>query len=365
MAYPFSACNSAGHLDPFLPLAAGNYFHQIGESSWRLATAKTLTSLLQSASPPEFRTILACDHDFACELPPAELQRVGYVGAFYADFDGEGLDEVCPKFRAFLTKLEHVGVDLDMVRLFATGGRGFHVEVPMACFVADVPTDGIPGLPYIYREMAFALYVDTLDVRVYSAKRGRMWRVPNRRRANGAFKVPLTTAEAKAATPDTYHGLVAAPRPFPPLVQPQFCPGLAKIYADARDKDAAMATRKRAVAKQATEFSRRFSGRLPPSIAALGAGRLPARGGWNLIAMQLSLTALACGMDEDALVNSCHGLIHSHQSDGHRYNTWVKREAELRRMYGYCSDTPAYEASAAGLRAVLPKGLRCNDLRGL
>jgi len=45
--------------------------------------------------------------------------------------------------------------------------------------------------------MAYKLYVDTLDLRVYSAKRGRMWRTPNVQRENGKYKVPISLGEAR------------------------------------------------------------------------------------------------------------------------------------------------------------------------
>jgi hypothetical protein len=35
-------------------------------------------------------------------------------------------------------------------------------------FMGKVPTVGVPHLPSIYREMAHSLFVDTLDLRVYS-----------------------------------------------------------------------------------------------------------------------------------------------------------------------------------------------------
>jgi len=64
----------------------------------------------------------------------------------------------------------------DNVRIFATGKKGFHVEVPAEIFQTKIAKGGLTGLPAIYKEMAFSMFVDIMDWRVYSARKGRMWR---------------------------------------------------------------------------------------------------------------------------------------------------------------------------------------------
>jgi hypothetical protein len=96
------------------------------------------------------------------------------------------------KFQHFLGVLLEQGVDLQAVRMFATGGRGYHIEVPQEIFLPKPAKPGIPRLPLIYREMAYELYVDPLDLRVYSTRKGRMWRTVGVKRENGKFKVPIT-----------------------------------------------------------------------------------------------------------------------------------------------------------------------------
>ncbi len=78
-------------------------------------------------------------------------------------------------------------------------------------------------MPLIFREVAYKLFVDTLDMRVYSARRGRMWRAPGVQRENGKFKVPLTKDEAfnmrvkdyavvRVGVGDTRHDITGAGR---------------------------------------------------------------------------------------------------------------------------------------------------------
>lgn len=361
MAYS-NAVRFSSHQEQFEPLAAGYYSFATGKTTWRHTDAEGLRVLLVD-NPPEFRTILSRSVKSLEDLTLEEINAVRYAGSAYFDFDGESLEEVIPAFQSFLSKLTEAELDLEQVRLYASGGRGFHVEVPMACFMPTPPEGGIVGLPYIYREMANSLYVDCLDLNVYSAKLGRMWRVPNRQRDNGRYKVPLSVEEALGCTPESYLVLTSKPRTFPPLEPPCFCPKLGLIYSRAKDKLAMKPARKRS--PQSSECLRRFHGSLPPSITALCQGRLPARGGWNRITMQLALTAQACGVSEDALVGASKRLIEGHVSDGGRYSTPSRRECELRRMYWYMEGNAAYQVSVGALRSILPAAYYPRDLRGL
>lgn len=345
--------------DPHMPLAAGRYHYQATpESRWILVDSDRLAVMLNSGKPPVLRNVLAITAGDVEQ--PATLK---YAGPFYADFDAESIDEAIAAVRKFLAKLEALGLELETVRLFATGKKGFHLEVPSTCF-AELPPDGLPLLPKIYGAMGDELHVDCLDRRVFSCGKGRMWRCPNIKRDNGKFKVPVTTAEIEVMTAEMYTELTSAPRPFPPLATPEWVPELAELFDRCRAKVEASAARRVSAPRVDTAFQKRFGGKLPPVLAALGQGRFPSPVGWNLIVIQLGLAAHAVGMDEDALVSACRGLIANHESDGGRYNTPHKREAEMRRMYDYLPNSN-YQLSVGGLRSILPKGLRCNDFKGL
>lgn len=349
--------------DPHFLLPSGTFFTTTGQRTWTPASRDELAERLQGSNPPEFSTVLAIqdDPDFD-RMTADEVRKVAYSGPLYFDLDGESIEEAIDAFKTLLAKLQGLDLDLGAVRLFASGKRGFHLEVPPACFVPNgLPVGGVVGLPHIYREMAQTLYVDCLDMRVYSAKKGRMWRVPNRQRDNGQFKVPLSVDQALTVTPESYTTLCSAPREFPSLTAPTFCPALGLLYVKAKDKVAYAKPKRSSVGA----LRQRFGANLPPSIAALCEGRIPARGGWNAIALQLATVADELGIDEDALIERCRGLIQAHDSDGSRYNTPAKREAELRRMCRYVSGNVCYSASAGGLRSILPAGLRVNDFRGM
>lgn len=360
MTYP-----KINSLDPSIPLPPGvTFFVTTGERPWIAKDAVQVLALLEGDAPPEFKTVLgivgAPDFD---RMTADEVRAVKYVGPWYADLDGETIEEVVTAFKGLLAKLQGKGLDLGACRLYATGGRGFHVEVPPECFLpGGLPVGGVVGLPHIYREMALEIHVNCMDMRVYSGRKGRMWRIPNRQRANGAFKVPLTVAEALNITAEGYADLCRSPRPFPALAAPTFAPGLGALWIAGKDKLV------RAKPKRSTSggaLRQRFGATLPPSIAALCRGEIPARGGWNVIALQLCTLAHEQGLDENTLITFCKGLIERHQGDGQRYGTPAKREAELRRMFAYLEGNPCYSVDVGGLRSILPAGLRVSDFRGL
>ena len=353
---------SAGSIDPYMPLV-GSYFHSIGKTAWLPILAKDLDARLASDNPPEFRTVSGIIGNLDAEMPEGGWRT---LAPMYFDIDAADIADAIAALRKLLGKFRDTGLDLGMCRIFASGVKGFHVEIPMACFMASIPAEGIVGLHKAYKEIAYALWVDDLDSKIYSGRSGRMWRVPNRQRSGGTYKVPLTVDEALNMTAESYAELVSAPRPFPPLLAPAFCAGLALIFANATKMVEVKAKVQRKASGTDKALKIRFGEKFPPTLAAFGQGRFPARedAGWNRIVIQLSTAAHALGIDEEATVAAFQGLIDSHQSDG-RYNSSRKREAELRRMYDYVGGSATYSFSVGGIRSILPQGLRCNDFRGL
>lgn len=351
----------------------GLYFfrQQTSTSPWIAAPASERERIIAQYRP-ELVTVLDVSSDFSTDLTADEMESLRHAGPAYADFDGtDGVADATDGFQRFLGKIQDLGQDLDQCRLYASGGRGYHAEIPLACFLPVVPPEGIVGLPAILKEIALnpAIFTDTLDQRVYSGRRGRMWRVPNFRRPSGLYKVPLTPSEALTMTPERYAEVCSSPRFLPPPAPPQLNPQLARLFADARAKVGVKATRKAATAHAVTEMQERFAMAgypLPPSLLALLSGDVLPREnvGFNQIALQACIVAVAMGVDEDTLINLSRHLIEHHHGDGNKYTTPRKREDALRKVYSSV-DGSSYTASARGIRAILPPTMRCNDLRGL
>jgi len=327
-------------------------------SSWEIALASERAKVIADRKP-ELATILDVDNAFGTDLTLDELLAVKYNGPCYFDFDGGGedLNTVIAQFKTFVNKLKGKSVDLSMVRFYASGGRGFHIEIPLPMLLGKVPPMGVAHLPHIFKEIAYELYVDTLDLRVYSAKKGRMWRCPNFKRGNGKYKVQITADEALAMTPEFYESVCSVPRGTLPVEPPVFNGGLGLLFSVARDKVDAAAKKAKAKKKSAVSLTR-FKGDWPKALTTLittGEGVKDGTG-WNRVAMQLSLTGQALGRTEEQVLTDLAPLIETYVGDSERYGSRVRRANHFRDMWRYLEGNITYDFDVAGLGSILDKG---------
>lgn len=341
------------------------YYQQVGgEEFWQVGLADSRQHVLDTERP-RFVTVLDLDAAVDETFTKQQIQGLKYRGPLYFDFDGTDIAEVLDKARLLLGKIVALDVDPRSLRFYATGGRGFHIEVPWETFLAKIPKHGVVYLPAIYKEMAYELYVDTLDLRVYSGRKGRMWRTPGVKRENGKYKVPITADELMEMTVEDYAALCSAPREVAAPVPPTLSQKLAVMYAKAESKIEA-ASKKKKDAKKDFELLAKFKGAYPPSLAAVMAGAVENPGtGFHTIALQVAITSNALGKTEEQMLAAAEGVIEKHKSDGSRYNTPQKRRTELQRLFSYTQDNPCYEYSKDAVRRLLPMSTATPDLDGL
>jgi hypothetical protein len=167
--------------------------------------------------------------------------------------------------------MEENEVDLDSISWYASGSRGFHAEIPQALFIPKPPKAGVQELPQIYREMLYQVYTDTMDLRVYTGRKGRQWRTPNVQRENGKFKVPVTAAEIREMNAEDYQELVSAPRAWPEIASPRLNNFLAVIYSKAEQK-VSEGVKKRGSSQKDLNLLNRYKGDFPPTMLKIMAG---------------------------------------------------------------------------------------------
>lgn len=217
-----------------------NYWN-FEKDAWREVPEGDLPSVIASGQA-RFHTILSTT--FRDGSPGA-----AYRGPFYLDVDVKeeqgGIAVATQATNRLADKLADKGVDLAQCRLFASGGKGYHIEVPSEIFRdGGDPATGTPALAAIYRDMADSIYVEGLDLAVYSGSKGRQWRIPNVDRGNGRYKVPITLAELRSMTPEGYAALTSSPRPAVATDQPTIAAGLALEFVNASQKVAAITKKK-------------------------------------------------------------------------------------------------------------------------
>jgi hypothetical protein len=335
-----------------------------GEDAWHEALSTHRDQIIRERQPA-FVTVLDADSVPREDWGRDDYAKMRYSGPIYFDWDAEDVTDAITNFNLFLDKLQDMGVNLNSLRLYATGGRGFHLEVPMATFIPKIPKGGMTGLPYIYREMAMELVVDTLDMRVYTGRRGRMWRTPNVVRTNGRFKVPILVADARAMTPERYEELTSVQTSEPVRELPTLNMAMAAMFIKAQGRvDEAIKRRSKGTADEA--LLARFKGQFPPTLQKIMKGEsLAPNVGFHKVAMQLAITANALGKSADDLVTQCQELCANYSGDSSRYGSPRKRKEELRRMWEYTHDNPCYSFSKGAIRSLLDIDAPTGDLDGV
>ncbi len=334
-----------------------------GEEAWHSALSEHRSKVIAELKPA-FVTVLNASVIPEQGWSREQYDAVKYSGPFYVDWDAETLEEAITGFHQFLAKLKESNVDLSCLRLYATGGRGFHLEMPEEVFMPKVPRAGVAHLPAIYKEMAWELFVDTMDTKVYTARKGRMWRTPGIKRPNDLYKVPLTVEQALTITPEDYNLLCAEPRLEPERSAPTLSTTLASLYSSAADK-VQKGVKNRGKSSKDLEKLGRFKGEFPNSVKRIMAGEgLQSGIGFNRVALQLAIVANTLGKTQDQFVASCQGLIENHVSDG-RYNSPRKRKQALRDLWNYTNESDTYTYSAGGIKSLVTPDFPTGDLDGI
>ena len=340
-----------------------SFYQTNKDDKWHLFLSSDKDRIIADVKP-ELITVLDVDCSFSHDLTPEEQDKLKYRGPLYFDFDADSIEEVTPQFQAMLTNLKAKGVRLEQCRLFLSGGKGYHIEIPSQIFAAKPSPHGTAKLPAIYREMAHDMFVEMLDLRVYTAKRGRQWRCPNIKRANGKYKVQITAEEAMNIDEDMYADLIKHPRPLFQEAPPEFCPDLALVYSQARDKVEAFSKRKKSkVAALATLAP--FKGQWPATMRDMLNGQgIKENVGWNKIALQIAIMADALHKTEEQTLADAEPLIESYSGDSARYNSVVKRRNELRNQIRYITGCLTYEYSPGGILSLLTaEAIQASDLQ--
>ena len=128
----------------------------------------------------------------------------------HLDIDAEGnLELALQRLHAVLDRLEAWGVDLGSIRIYFSGAKGFHIEIPHTLFGGFIPSKEFPKR---LRRAAKRIFGDIpFDTSVYDAL--RLWRIENSRNAKSRlFKIRLTVGEARTASIDEITALAAEPR---------------------------------------------------------------------------------------------------------------------------------------------------------
>ena len=181
------------------------------KEAWRFVSVKQIEA---SSKPPAYISVLQVDQEVGALEDAGEdtLELVKYKGPMYFDLDSnDDIEAVLESSRSLLEKLRNqLGVPDEYIRCWLSGGKGVHFTIHEKVFGVKRATK---YLPYIWHEIAKQVQVPHLDMGVYSAGRGRLWRCPGvARPGSGTYKVPVSLEELAGMDAETYAILCAQPR---------------------------------------------------------------------------------------------------------------------------------------------------------
>lgn len=341
------------------------FWYQMPDSKvWHLSEASQRETVLRNKNP-EFVTVLDAASTFDESDENFNKANVKYRGPMYFDWDNENdLGSAIEGFKSFLQKLAVNGVNLYSLGLYASGSKGFHLEIPMEVFIEKPPKVGIQSLPYIYREVALNNVTEDLDLRVYSASKGRMWRRIGHVRPNDKYKVPLSVEDALTITVERYAEL-ASLCPEKDIVRdkPELNVWLATEFSVATDKVSRLNKSRSKVKESSETLVKHFRGEYPQTIKDIMQGNgLAENAGFQKIALQLAITANALNKEKKQFLADCEGLCNTYQGDSSRYGSPRKRRDELSRMFEYTFNNSQYCYSPGAIKSLLDPAVATFDL---
>lgn len=314
-------------------------------SEWVLVDGETPETHLTSygTKATAFYTVLFLDRPLKED---SDFDEVKYQGPFYVDIDAADIDESIASAKYTLRRLLDLGVPENRISIYATGKKGFHFEVPMNVFTVEAP---VQDLPAIYRVMARELGLPLYDDSVYSAGKGRMWRMPNVVRPdNGAYKVPISAEELRTLDEDTYRVLVAEPRHrvFADGVN-GFAATFAALFKGAQMQVAARP--KFAPMQSGRDLFKGLEGDVPECMKRVAAGQdLNPEVNFNDRALQFVKGLIEWGQDPDALIEQM-----AETNPSRSYPTARDRRRELIKKYRTIGRQAAYTFTCHGIKRTL------------
>ena len=172
--------------------------------------------------------------------------------------------------RQFLRRLELEDVQLDALRFYFSGAKGFHVEIPHTLFGGFEPSDEL----HVYERAAAIELMGGIpfDRAVYDKL--RLWRLPNTLNAKGQrYKIPLNLQEIRELTMEEILELAEHPQPrLAAAPDSDWLPNdyLVEVWARAQGQHGPVASDTQAVTSQwsDTRSSALFNAAVAAAIAA-------------------------------------------------------------------------------------------------
>lgn len=167
--------------------------------------------------------------------------------------------------------LASIEVNLKQIELFASGGKGFHLKIPLECMGGIAAND----LPLIHKRIAEKIASLTnaeIDLSLYKMGMGQTIRRPNKLRHDGKFKVQITWAEFDEIDPESYTKITSSPRNLFSAEPPTENQSLINLYSAAMKEQFRANTVKNESPEVSPEIIELLKGNQPPCVGKIASG---------------------------------------------------------------------------------------------
>ncbi len=270
-------------------------------------------------------------------------------GDFPLDFDEkENPDKALQDIRTLcLIQLPALyNIDPYAIQFFVSGSKGFHALIPAKLFGAQ---DGDMYLPLIYKKIAaewkerFSL--STLDLSLYNMRKGKLFRIPNVKRKNGRYKVPLSLEEIRDLSIKGLWVLAKAPREIEPvdadIVEQE---DLSKEYTTFKEQVRQDMEERCESPALDTEVIKKLSKELPTCIQYILSSMLTKSETVNFNRLTMVLITyfqMRRGSKEEAIEKAQHFIEEYTHSE--TYDTPRKRLAHWNTQWNYLNNNEQYQ----------------------
>lgn len=181
------------------------------ESAWKICKIDKVPNIAMFSTSMSFET----EPNYKDENKDILNLAVVRYGDLTLDFDSKDAEESRIDTVNALNKLVLLGLDSESLRIYYSGQKGFHIVVPAEAFGAE---NGHRVLPWIYKEVCLELFPSeegykTLDYSMFAMKRGKMFRIANRLRSNGRYKIRISADELINNTIEYFQSKALSPQP--------------------------------------------------------------------------------------------------------------------------------------------------------
>ncbi len=246
-------------------------------------------------------------------------------------------------------------IDPYLIRFFASGGKGFGAEIPAEVFGTQ---SGDPYLHDIYRKMvstwAADLELTTVDLSMYAGGMGKMWRIPNVKRINGRYKVPLELEEIRDLPFDEIWKMTESPREIEPVeVELIENEGLGELYRNTRDQIYREQAERKESKPLSDEEKEKLSANIPPCITYILTA-MPAKSdkiNFNKLVMNLITYFQIGGFTKQAAWQKAEYFITNYRHS-ETYDTADRRVKHWESEWGYLEGQTRYSFSCSYVKGL-------------